>query len=606
MAITYIASTGRPGDNSTQGGNVTSPLLIAAAGATTGDLIIVIAQYRGNATIQLGAESAGQTWNSLTQFNDTGNLCAVRIFWCRWNTATYNGNDPNFDVVSGSSSIAFATVGHIFRPTTSTNTWAVDNAQSSASYSAPSTPFTVTITGVTPSHASSVAVACWFSEDDNTWGSLSGTGWNVAGDAQYRNTTGSDMSSSYAYKIQSSAAATGNVSKNQATLGGDAGATCIVSFYEASSGYTLPITTASYTQTNVAVGLLSARKIPISVSAQTLTMNATGLLHGYKVVLTTTAYTLTNITVGLSATRRVAITSLALTSTAIATGLLVGKKLAITTSSYSLTYQNIGLSIQRRIAISTGSFSTTSINVALRATRQLSISSGSFVLSMVSVGLNYGLRLSVSTLALTLTNNSAGLLATRTATIAPANYTESTVSVTLRTARTLPVNKLQLLLTDNNINLNYGSITNYSLLINPLAISLTSNNINLIGGRVLPINSTTFNVGANAAVLSFGRLLSIDTLAANILYQDAGLLFNRLFVINGASYIFTETDIAFLISTVNSNQVILLQSHIGEALSVQSPVSNTISKASNITNLINDNSDISDDQQYNSPIITTN
>lgn len=606
MAITYIASTGRPGDNSTQGGNVTSPLLIAAAGATTGDLVIVIAQYRGNATIQLGAESAGQTWNSLTQFNDTGNLCAVRIFWCRWNTATYNGNDPNFDVVSGSSSIAFATVGHIFRPTTSTNVWAVDNAQANSSYAAPSTPFTVTITGVTPSHASSVAVACWFSEDDNTWGSLSGTGWNVAGDAQYRNTTGSDMSSSYAYKIQSSAAATGNVSKNQATLGGDAGATCIVSFYEASSGYTLPITTASYIQTNVAVGLLSARKLSISASAQTLTMNATGLLHGYKVVLTTTAYTLANISVGLSATRRVAITLLALTSTAISTGLFVGKKLTITTSSYSLSYQNVGLSVQRRAVISTGSYSATTISIGLRATRQLSISSGSFVLSMVSVGLNYGLRLPVSPIALTLTNKALGLLATRTAPIAPAIYTTSTVAVSLRASRMLPVNKLQLLLTANNVNLNYGSVTNYSLLINPLALALIQNNINLLSGRVLPVNSATFSVGANAVVLSFGKRLSIDTLTSNILYQNAGLLFNRLFDIDGTTYTLTNNDISFLISSVNSNQVVLLQSNISDILTTQSTISNSIAEASNITQLITDNSGILNSQQHNSPIITTN
>jgi hypothetical protein len=235
MAITYISSTDRPGDNSTQGGNVSSNLLISAAGALTGDLVLVCSHYRGNATLTLGPESAGMTWNSLTQFNDTGNLCAVRWFWCRWNTAIYNGNNPNFDVTSGSSAIAFSTVGHIFRPTTSGNLWAVDNAQASTSYAAPLTPFTVTITGITPANANTVAIAGWFSEDDNTWNSLSGTGWNVAGDPQYRNTTGNDMSSSYAYKIQTSAAATGNVSKNQAALGGDAGATSIVSFYEYSS-----------------------------------------------------------------------------------------------------------------------------------------------------------------------------------------------------------------------------------------------------------------------------------------------------------------------------------------------------------------------------------
>jgi hypothetical protein len=232
MAITYITSTDRPGDNSTQAGNVSSNLLIAAAGAQTGDLVLVCSHYRGNATLTLGAESAGMTWNALAQFNDTGNLCAVRWFWCRWDTAIYNGNNPNFDVTSGSSTIAFSTVAHIFRPTATNYLWAADVSQVSASYAAPLTPFTVSITGITTIKPSTVSIAGWFSEDDNTWGSLSGAGWNVAGTAQYRNTTGNDMSSSYAYKIQSSAGATGNVSKVQSALGGDAGATSIFSLYE--------------------------------------------------------------------------------------------------------------------------------------------------------------------------------------------------------------------------------------------------------------------------------------------------------------------------------------------------------------------------------------
>jgi hypothetical protein len=247
MAITFIQEVSRPGDNNTLGGSVASPLGLAGA-AITGDLITVFAHYRGNpgANTLLVGETGGQTWNSLAQFNDTANLCAVRMFWCRWDTAAYNGNNPDFLVTGGSSTIAFATVAFVFRPTVASNLWAVDNAQSSAAYAAPLTPFTVTITGVTPTNASSVAIAAWFSEDDNTWGSLTGTGWNVAGTAQYRNTTGSDMSSSYAYKIQTSVGATGNVSKVQSALGGDPGATSIVSFYEYSSS--IPNKVMSYNQ----------------------------------------------------------------------------------------------------------------------------------------------------------------------------------------------------------------------------------------------------------------------------------------------------------------------------------------------------------------------
>lgn len=230
MAITYIASTGRPGDNSTQGGNVTSPLLIATAGAQTGDLVTVCAQYKGTNSLILGAESGGMSWNSLAQFNDTANLSAVCWFWCRWDSALYNGNNPNFDCSGGSSTVAYATVAHIFRPTATNYLWAIDVGQISASYAAPAGA--VTISGITTIKPSTVSIAGWFSEDDNSWGTLTGTGWNVAGDPQYRNTTGSDISSSYAYKIQSTAGATGNVSKTQTANGPDPGATSIFSFYE--------------------------------------------------------------------------------------------------------------------------------------------------------------------------------------------------------------------------------------------------------------------------------------------------------------------------------------------------------------------------------------
>lgn len=230
MAITYITSTERPDDNQTFGGNAACSLLINTVGAATGDLVVVVAQYRGATTIEV-SEASGQTWNTLSPLIDAANLCRVQYFWCRWSDENYNGNNPGF-FANGVAGSPFTCVGHIFRPTTSTNLWAVDNALASTQYSAPSTPFTVTRTGDTPTNASTVAFVSWHTADSNTWNSLSGTGWATPGTAQYRNLTGSLQSSTYAYKIQSSVAATGSVSKNQATNGGDAGVSAIVSFYE--------------------------------------------------------------------------------------------------------------------------------------------------------------------------------------------------------------------------------------------------------------------------------------------------------------------------------------------------------------------------------------
>ncbi len=106
----------------------------------------------------------------------------------------------------------------------------VDVAQVSATYAAPgAAPYTVTIPAITTITDGALVFAAWASSDDNTWGTLT-AGWSTPGSAQYRNTSGADESQTHAYKVMATAGASGNVSKNQATLGGDAGARLIIAF----------------------------------------------------------------------------------------------------------------------------------------------------------------------------------------------------------------------------------------------------------------------------------------------------------------------------------------------------------------------------------------
>lgn len=207
----------------------------ALSSAQTGDLIVVVAQYRGLANSStlgqiLPNEYGGQNWN--IERGATGNNHHCRMFWCRFN-GTWTA-DPTFSrFVSGavSGTLALTAVAMVFRPDSSSKHWVVCNGVISGSFTAGSSPFTKTITGLTPRKDDTVTIAVWSTADDNTWGSLSGTNWTQSGlSAQYRNTTGSDQSLAIAYQLQGTAAATNNVSLNQATLGGDAGRTQIVSF----------------------------------------------------------------------------------------------------------------------------------------------------------------------------------------------------------------------------------------------------------------------------------------------------------------------------------------------------------------------------------------
>lgn len=223
MPITRFGGTQSPADN---GSSTATQITLTPPGSMrAGDLVVVTLQQRGTATFSVGV-TGGQTWNSTTRRTYTNG--AVQTFYC-----TFNGSwdaNPRFDFSAGTCTTA---VMHVFRATDSGKEIALHIDETTNTFVAGTTPFTKTATGHTTTEAETVSLACFYTADDNTWGSLSGTGWVQTGmSAQYRNTAGSDQSMAFAYKIQSSAGATDNVSLNQATLGGDAGRWTMITFYE--------------------------------------------------------------------------------------------------------------------------------------------------------------------------------------------------------------------------------------------------------------------------------------------------------------------------------------------------------------------------------------
>jgi hypothetical protein len=191
-----------------------------------GDLVVVYCQSRGTTDTWSIGVTGGQSWTSETHYYATSAV-SCRTFWC-----TFDGTwdaDPRFDcsATNGTSAIM-----HVFRPDSTSKTWAVDVAQDADQIASPSSPFTVTRIGLTTGHTDTVTIASWHTADDNTWGSLSGSGWTLTGSAQYRNTHSSDSSATFAHHLNASSGATvPDVSKNQATLGGDAAAVTIMSWY---------------------------------------------------------------------------------------------------------------------------------------------------------------------------------------------------------------------------------------------------------------------------------------------------------------------------------------------------------------------------------------
>jgi hypothetical protein len=242
MTITFFGVAVNPTDNGT---NTTDPVAITPpASMQAGDLVVVMNHSRTSSGTLSINNNGGQSWTSLTQNNNS--FCRRRFYWCIFN-GTWSAN-PSFNTGTTCSSAYML----VFRSTV--GGFVADQSIANATISAPGSPYTISITGITTT-GSAVAIANWAVPAANTFSSLSGSGWSQTGlTAQYRNTSGSDHSASFAYYIGTGA--TGNVSQNESA--GTAGATSILSFREID---------LSVTKTeSVTLGETKSQDVPITSS----------------------------------------------------------------------------------------------------------------------------------------------------------------------------------------------------------------------------------------------------------------------------------------------------------------------------------------------------
>ena len=220
---TFFGVSAVPIDDPAAANATTTITITPPASMLVGDLVVVYTQQRGNVAWTVGV-TGGQTWNNVGNNTATTNV-SMNTFWARYN-GTWPAN-PRFDNSGGTCTSA---VMLVFRPNLSTNDWFTEQIQTTAAAAAA----TITVTGVTPANGNNVTVASWMSADDNTWGTLTGANWTKASlSAQYRNTSGTDQSMTFAYQLQGAAAATNNVAQTQLTLGNDATTWRRITFFEA-------------------------------------------------------------------------------------------------------------------------------------------------------------------------------------------------------------------------------------------------------------------------------------------------------------------------------------------------------------------------------------
>lgn len=234
-AQSYFDSASTPADN---GANATTDVAITPpASMTSGMLVVLIGQVlTASASITIN-EPAGQIWYD-AGLSIGGTNHSAKVFWCRFN-GTWNG-DPE---INFSANNATSAIMHVFIPSGSNSdnrTWALDQAGATDTYTAPANPFAVNRAGQTNVNAKAVVLAMFFSIDDNTWSYSTGN-YNLVGSAQYRNTADNDMSCMFAaqyFPFAGSNSANGRY--NQATNGGDDGATAILTWYDYPVGSGIP------------------------------------------------------------------------------------------------------------------------------------------------------------------------------------------------------------------------------------------------------------------------------------------------------------------------------------------------------------------------------
>jgi hypothetical protein len=237
MAITFFGQAASVADNAAVATTIAT--ITPPASMIRGDLVIVAVQVGfGNLGVDeiLYSNTGGQAWVMIGSAPGSGVAAPSAHFYaCRF-TGSWSAN-PAWDGQFSSGFPIFAEM-IVFRDSRiSSGDWQFDLdtvitatgdqwPTFAATFTAPSTPFTVTNSGISSVISGSVVYAVWMSTDDNTWDSLTAT-WTKPGSAQYRTLTGANQQSfTSAYKIDG----TGSVAQNQATLGGDAGATWIVAF----------------------------------------------------------------------------------------------------------------------------------------------------------------------------------------------------------------------------------------------------------------------------------------------------------------------------------------------------------------------------------------
>lgn len=220
--MTFFGATFNSGSGTSQVIAVTPP-----ASMVRGQLVVLYGQFESSPVGTLAISNAGgQDWTN--RINTTGTGTGFGVWTCTFN-GTWSAN-PSLDFGNVNPTLTAASITmQVVSPTSRRRRFVFESFHTYAT-----TGNVVCEIGDTAiSATSTVAICSWISFDgSNTWGNLTAT-WTTAGLSVYT-TSGSGMTSTYAYKIfTTNPGSSGIVSKEQLTNGPDNSLQSILVFAEA-------------------------------------------------------------------------------------------------------------------------------------------------------------------------------------------------------------------------------------------------------------------------------------------------------------------------------------------------------------------------------------
>lgn len=211
------------------GSEVGAQLTVTPPASMVAGQLVIVAQVTksGSATFAVGV-TGGQTWID-EGFVTISTNRVIQVWSCIFN-GTWAAN-PRFDVsaVGNNHSVAMG----VMNPSSGFHWVGAGTDSGTQNGSAPSTPFDITLTGVTTSGPNRIAVSFVMSTDDNEWTVQTG-GWNHI--IRVDNLGSTDSSMAMAWKDMPSAGGTGDVVWRQTQNGGDVWIGRIMTFYEEADG----------------------------------------------------------------------------------------------------------------------------------------------------------------------------------------------------------------------------------------------------------------------------------------------------------------------------------------------------------------------------------